>query len=348
MNRTEAIIIGAGPIGLELACVFKQLGLDYRQIDAGQVGQTVTWYPRQVRFFSSPDRIAIAGVPLTTVDQSKATREEYLAYLRSIVEQFDLHVQTYEKATRIERLDDGLRVHTERRGQTHQYDTRHVIVAIGDMHRPRQLGIEGEDLPHVSHYFEEPHKYFQQKLLIVGGKNSAVEAALRCHRAGAEVTISYRRADFDDHHVKYWLTPEIRSLIQHDQIAFHPETAPVRITPDHVTLAGVDSPGETTDVEADFVLLLTGYQMDATLFVEAGVELEGDNDSPTFDPKTMQTNVPGLYVAGTAAAGTQRQFKLFIENCHPHVERITRAITGEDAPPGTINPVARKIQLPES
>lgn len=320
----DVAIIGSGPIGLELAVNLKAAGVPYVHLEAGQIAQTVTWYPRQVRFFSSPERIAICGVPLNTPDQAKPSREEYLAYLRGIVEQFDLKINTFERVTAIRRDGDAFVLQTTTRSGTARYHARHVVFAIGDMHAPRRLNIPGEDLPHVSHYFDEPHRYFRQKLLVVGGKNSAVEAALRCHRAGANVTLCHRGATFDDKSIKYWLKPEIEWVIKSGQIRFLPGASPAAITPTHVTMQN----GE--QVEADFVLLLTGYVMDTTLLEQAGVELVGDNQAPKLDAGTMQTNVPGLFIAGTAAAGTQVRFRLFIENCHPHVVKIMRAITGGD------------------
>ncbi|HEX7010556.1 MAG TPA: NAD(P)-binding domain-containing protein [Phycisphaeraceae bacterium] len=351
--RTQVALIGAGPIGLELAVALKHMGVDYLHFDAGQVGQTVSWYPHQTRFFSSPERIAIAGVPLVTVDQSKATREEYLAYLRGIVEQFDLQIRTYERVERLERHDGGFLLHTRRHGQGHTYAAKQVVLAIGDMHRPRRLNIPGEDLEHVSHYFDEPHRYFRQRLLIVGGRNSAAEAALRCHRAGAQVALSYRRPAFDNKSIKYWILPELESLIRHKHIGFFPCTVPQRITPTHVTLGPSDQEGcpasaDPVDVPADFVLLLTGYVMDSSLLEQVGVELVGENRQPKLDPQTMQTNVPGLFVAGTAAGGTQVRFRLFIENCHPHVTRIIKAITGHTPPTHLVNQTATRFELPEA
>lgn len=332
MISTNVFLVGAGPIGLELASAFKLLKVDYLHVDAGQIGQTVTWYPRQVRFFSSPERIAIAGVPLPTVDQAKASREEYLTYLRGVVEQFDLKVQTYERVKTMQREHDGFVITTIRGGEEQTYRAQYVVLAIGDMHRPRRLNIPGEDLPHVSHYFDEPHCYFRNRLLIVGGRNSAVEAALRCQRAGAQVALSYRHAAFDRQAVKYWLLPEIELLIKSRKIAFYPNTAPTCITPRAVTLAPTQDTGDAVDVPADFVLLLVGYEMDASLFTQIGVQLRGENQAPVVDLESMQTNIPGLFVAGTAAAGTQVRFRLFIENCHPHVARIVRAITGHEPP----------------
>ncbi len=336
MDAHDVAIIGAGPIGIELAVALKDAGVDYIHLEAGAIGQTITWYPKQVRYFSSPDRIAIAGVPLNTPDQAKATREDYLAYLLGVVEQFDLPINTFEKIMQIKRDDNGFILTGKR-----DYLAKNVVFAIGDMHGPRKLDIPGEELPHVSHYFDEPHKFFRQKLLVVGGRNSAVEVALRCHRIGADVTISYRGDAFPDS-VKYWIKPEIEWLIETGKVRFLPNTAPTKITPTHITL----EPGG--DVEADFVLLLTGYVMDTTLLEQAGVDLVGENGAPKLDVETMQTNVPGLYVAGTAAAGTQVHFKLFIENCHPHVVKIVRALAGKD--PVHINPLgySRLHENPES
>ena len=355
IKHTDTLIVGAGPIGLELAVVLKAMGVDYRQVDAGQVGQTVSWYPRQVRFFSSPESIAIAGVPLGTSDQEKATREQYLAYLRNIVQQFELKVNTYERVMRVQKQGDSFLVQTRRGGEQQDYQAKHVVLAVGDMHHPQKLNIPGEDLDHVSHYFDEPHRYFGQKLLIVGGRNSAVETAIRCSRAGADVTLSYRRAAFDDKSVKYWLLPEIQALIKSGQVRYLPNTAPTRICGTHVRLVKTTHDGDIDstqddpmDVSANFVLLLTGYRMDTSLFEQSGVTLVGENRGPHFDPDTMMTNVPGLFVAGTAAAGTQKRFRLFIENCHPHVSKIVRSITGEDPPSGLINDAAKTYDLPES
>jgi bacillithiol disulfide reductase len=352
--ETEVLIVGAGPIGLELAVVLKAMGVKYEHIDAGQIGQTISWYPKQVRFFSSPERIAIAGVPLSTSNQEKATREQYLAYLRGIVQQFRLRVRTYERVNEIVSNADGFAVHTRRGDEDRHYQSRHVVIAIGDMHRPNKLNIPGEELDHVSHYFDEPHRYFAQKLLIVGGRNSAVETAIRCARAGAHVTLSYRKEKFDNTSVKYWLMPEIEAMIKSGQITYLPNTAPIRIENNHARLVPTDAQGkpqpdaEPINVPADFVLLMTGYEMDTSLLERAGIELVGENRGPKLDAETMMTNIPGLYVAGTAAAGTQKHFRLFIENCHPHVTKIVKSITGQDPPPGLVNDAARTYDLPES
>jgi thioredoxin reductase (NADPH) len=330
----DVAIVGAGPIGLELAVALKRAGIDYVHFEARQIGHTFSWWPPNTPFFSSPEFIAIAGVPIQSVDQARITGEAYLAYLRSVVEQFDLHVNTYERVLRAQRGEDGFTLRTSTRTGEREYCCRRLVLATGGMAAPKMLGIPGEDLPHVSHHLGDPHQYFRTKLLIVGGMNSALEAALRCWRAGADVTISYRRAKLGRGAAKRHLLAEVLMWIRRGRIAFLPETVPVEITPEHVVLApardGRRAEGELIRQAADFVLLATGFVADMGLFAQLGVELQGPRGVPTFSPDTMETNVPGLYVAGTAAGGTQEQYQLFIETCHDHVEKIAAVLS---APP---------------
>lgn len=344
-GHADVAVVGAGPIGLEIAVSLKQHGVNYLHFDARQIGYTISWFAPQTKFFSSNERIAIAGVPLHTTDQSKATREEYLNYLRTVVELHDLKVNTYEPITGIEREGEGFLLTTRRADATRRYRVRRIILATGGTDHPRKLDIPGEDLPHVSAYLRDPHTYFRTNVLIVGGKNSAVEAALRCHHAGARVAMSYRREQLPEQSIKYWLMPEMQSLFKTGKIASHFDTVPVAITRSHVTLQHRKT-GARFDVPADFVLLLIGYEQDNTLFKLAGVEIRGDCGAPVFDEATMETNVPGIYVAGTAVAGTQDKYRVFIENCHVHAERIVAAITGEKIPAS--KPLPEVEQLPES
>jgi thioredoxin reductase (NADPH) len=339
MNARVAIV-GAGPIGLELAIALKQRNISYLQFDAQQIGYTISWFAPQTRFFSSNERIAIGGVPLQTADQLKATREEYLTYLRRIVQQFDLRIHAYETVTDIRRVNGEFQLTTQSASGSHQCTVENIILATGGTAAPNHLNIPGEELPHVSHYFQDPHQYFQQKLLVIGGKNSAAEAAVRCHHAGADVSVSYRGKQFPSS-IKYWLLPEINGLIESKRVPAYFNTHPVRITPASVTLE--DNDGKRFDVAADFILLMTGYVADMTLFTKAGVALSSDRHAPEFNEKTMETNIPGLYVAGTAVAGTQERYAVFIENCHIHVQRIVAALT-EQAPPQP----AQTFQQPES
>jgi len=333
METTDTAVIGAGPIGLEVAIALKAAGIPYLHFDAGQIGSTIEWWAPQTRFFSSPERIAIAGVPLQTVDQAKASREEYLTYLREVARQFDLKVRTFERVSAIEPRGEGkgFLLSTSSQGQEHRYGATRVVLAIGDMHRPRRLNIPGEDLPHASHYFGDPHQYFGRRLLIVGGRNSAVEAAIRCFRVGAKVTICHRRPEFDGERIKYWLLPELKHLIKTGQVEHLPSSVCRSITRTAAAIAPADG-GDSRLIPFDVVLLLTGYEMDTALLESAGVELIGESRAPKHNPRTMETNIPGLFVAGTAAAGTQIRFKLFIENCHIHAAKIVAAITGREPP----------------
>lgn len=325
-DSTDVIIVGAGPIGLELGAAFKREGINYLQFDARQIADTISWFPLQTKFFSSNDRIAIAGVPLQTPDQSKCTREQYLAYLRTVAQQFDLKVNTYEPITNIGRRSGGFEVTTLPATGERRFMCRRLVLATGGTARARRLGVPGEDLPNVSTRLEDPHAYFQKRLLVVGGKNSAIEAALRCHHAGAYVSLNYRRNQLDPRSVKYWLLPEINGLISSGEVRGYFGSQPVRITPDVVVLQNAG--GEAIEVPADFVLLAIGYEADMSLCRLAGVELIGPCEKPVYNDATMETNVPGIYLAGTVTGGTQDKYTVFIENGHVHIDRIVKSITG--------------------
>ncbi|HVR42002.1 MAG TPA: NAD(P)-binding domain-containing protein [Thermoanaerobaculia bacterium] len=337
VTETDVLLVGAGPIGIEMAVALKAGGFEYAHLDAGQIGSTISWYAPQTHFFSSPERIEIAGVPLQTLDQTKATREEYLAYLRAVVLQFGLEIHTFERVGSIARGRDGT-FDAASRGPAgaRRWRARRVVLAIGDMHRPRLLGVPGEELPHVSHYFGDPHLYFRRRVLIVGGKNSAVEAAIRCVRVGAEVSLSYRGSELDAERVKFWLLPEIRSMIREGRVRFLPRSCVREIRGGSVVLGTPDRSADEAGirVDADAVLLLTGYEQDPDLFEQLGVTLEGERRAPRFDETTMETDLAGVFVAGTATAGTQLGgVREFIETSHVHVPRIVAALRGAAPPP---------------
>jgi thioredoxin reductase (NADPH) len=339
MRETDIVIIGAGPIGIELAAAIKQAGMDYLHLEAGQVGSTMQWWAPGTKYFSSPERIGIAGVPLIVADQEKANRENYLDYLRTVVGTHQLDIETYTRVLSIDKHNDAFVLHTARSfhgvggpdeqrfdastlSQLEPIRANRIVLAIGDMHTPRMLGIPGEDLPHVSHYLGDVHQYANQPVLIVGGKNSAVEAAIRLFRAGADVTMVHRGQWFDPDRIKYWLYPEIEYLIKKDKIRYIANANVTQITTKHATLDSGDQ------IEARFVLLLTGYVQNPDLFTQLGVELVGDDRKPRHDLKTMETNVPGVYVAGTGSAGTQSRTKVFIETSHVHIDRILASLQG--------------------
>jgi thioredoxin reductase (NADPH) len=319
----------------------KQAGIDYVHLDAGPAGTTMTWYPLQMQFHSNAERLAISGVPIQTADQQKVTREEFLAYLRAVVMQFDLRIRTYERVESIAIVERQAPSPVGADGQagapvpprrifelTTNRDViraEYVVLAIGAMHRPRLLGIPGEELPHVSHYFVEPHMYFGQRLVIVGGKNSAIEAAIRCQRAGAHVRLCYRGDDFDPSRVKFWLLPEMRSMLRDHRVRAILSATPIEIRERSIVL---QTPSGVVEEPADFVLSLTGYEQDTSLFEMAGINVKGKDQNPAYDEATMESNVPGIFIAGTAIAGSPvGHVRIIVEDCHVHVPRIVDAIT---------------------
>lgn len=341
---TEVAIIGGGPIGIELAIAFQRLGVDYKLFEAKQIGNEFTKWPPHTHFFSTNEHIALGGIPIQNMDQQSITGEAYLAYLRMVVEIFDLTLHTYEPVEKIDRTADNFMLTTSHRTGVRTYQAKYVVVAMGNMDKPRLLNIPGENLPHVTHYFPGPHPYFRNRLLIVGGKNSAIEAALRCWRAGVDVAHSYRRSDFDWDRIKPHLSGDIQDRHRKNEIKLHRSTIPVKITPSYVELAttddGMTPTGKTIRHFCDFVLLATGFVANMSLLHHAGVQLNGTVHKPTYDPETMESNVSGLFIAGTTAGGTQTTVTHYITTSHIHVERIVKAITGQTA--GSIGTISSR------
>lgn len=341
-TTVRVLIVGAGPIGLETAVELRRRGIETLNVDRGAVGAQIVDFPPAIRWFSGPERISIGGVPLETVSQEKATREEYLAYLRAVVRQFDLPVRTFESVESIERTSAGFEVRTRTRsGLARTIRAESIVLAVGGTARHRRLDIPGEDLPHVRREVGEPHWGLGRRVLVVGGRNSAADSAIRLWRAGAQVTISYRGEGVYPR-IKYWIRPELEACLRSGLIAARFRTMPVAIEPGAVRLQSLDD-GEIESIGVDDVLLQIGYEADGSLFETAGCRLDGEERAVAHDPNTMETSVPGLYVAGTAVAGTQGRFTVYIENSHVHAARIAAAIAGEPVPPTPELPV-----LPES
>jgi thioredoxin reductase (NADPH) len=352
-RHVDVAVVGGGPIGLELAAALQEVGTDYLLLEAHQIGHTISTWPRHTHFYSTAERIAIAGVPIPVNEHDHITGEQYLAYLRAVVQQFGLRINAYERVVTLKSSETGFRLGTETRTGEHAYHSQYVVLATGDMGMVNELGIPGENLSHVTHHLDDPHRYFGQRLLVVGGGNSALEFAARCWRAGAEVTLSYRRAQFNPLFVKSRLMEDFQTLTRENKITFLPQTSPVEISPTHVTLAQTQD-GRPTSKEriqhpADFVLLCTGYAADLRLFQQAGAVFEEACPEPAegptgrvpqFDEQTMETSVPGLYVAGTAASGEQARHRLFIETSHHHVTKIVKAISGRE--PTRVNTLVPK------
>jgi thioredoxin reductase (NADPH) len=343
LPETDVLLVGAGPIGLEMAAALKLAGIGYLHLEAGNIASTIGWYAPGTQIFSAPERLAIAGVPFQLSPQVRATREDYLNYLRTVVLLHKLDIRSYRRVVGIRRRGERFEVDIVRSdhgaGGPGEFErsTRpieavdervvcsRIILAIGDMHWPNLLGIPGEGLPHVSHWFEEPHRYFGRKVTIVGAKNSAAEAAVRLSRQGTFVTICHRGDDFDANRVKPWLLPELRLLVRESKMRFVPRVA-VQSIDTHAVHVRHES-GMIESIPSDDVLLLTGYRQNARLFEELGIELTGPGRTPSFDAETMESSVKNVYLAGTCSAGTQiGGVTAFVETSHVHVDRILRAL----------------------
>lgn len=325
MENAVVGIVGAGPLGLELAIALKQSGISYLHFEKGQIVQMIANFPPQTHFFSSSERIGIGDIPIQTINQQKCTREEYLAYIRSVVMHYGLVVNSYEEVQNVQLLPEkGFLLHTLS-GKGHQeYFVRFLVLATGGTAKPKMLGIPGEELPHVSSKMKDPHHYFQREVVIVGGKNSAAESALRCFAAGARVHLVHRRAEFSPEHVKYWLLPDLLKRIEVGDIRCHFSSELVAIQSDSVVVkkAGRE---QFEIIPADFVIKAIGFDADMRLFKELGATLSEEQQAVLHD-EWMQTTVPNLFVCGTAVAGTQTRYRIFIENTHLHIEKIMNAL----------------------
>jgi thioredoxin reductase (NADPH) len=324
MSVRDLLIIGAGPAGLAVAIAAAEAQLDYQVIEKGVLVNSIFNFPPQMTFFTTPDLLEIGKLPFVT-PYEKPTRHEALRYYRRVVDAYGLQIAFGEEVLAIEREEvDGHQAFVvdtrSARGVRRGRHARGVVLAIGYYDHPNRLDIPGEELPHVAHYYGDPHALYRQRVLIVGGKNSAAIAALELYRAGAQVTLVHRGATLSDR-IKYWIRPDIDNRIKEGSIAAHFDARVTEIRPTSaiVLLAS----GETREIGADAVLLLTGYHPDFDLMSGLGVTL-GDRRAPVFDPDTMETNVPGVYVAGGLVGGLDTG-AIFIENGRFHGEKIVHA-----------------------
>jgi thioredoxin reductase (NADPH) len=325
MHIRDVIIVGAGPAGLATAIAGSREGLDCGIVEKGALVNSLLHYPTEMVFFTTPELMEIGGLPFVS-PYDKPTRLEALRYYRRAADAYKLDVRFDETVAAVTRDDAGPRPHfivdlQSARGVRRPVHARFVVIATGAYDVPNMLGISGETLPHVSHYYTQPHPYFRKRVVVVGGKNSAAEAALDLYRAGASVVLVHRRAALGDS-IKYWVKPDIENRIREGSIAARFDTRIVEIRPTSVVL---DHGGGREELETDAVFLLTGYRSDTTLLRNAGVDINPDTCGPVFDPQTFETNVPGLYVAGAVVAGI-RSGTVFIENGRFHGQQVIDSI----------------------
>src|SRR5579859_6280405 len=313
----NTVIVGAGPIGLACAISAKRRGIDPLVIDAGAVAESIVRYPVGMTFFTTPERLEIGGHPLVCAG-AKATREEALKYYRGVVRAEGLRVRPYARLVSATRATSGLTCTVDTRLGPETITCDRLVLATGYFDHPNRLGVTGEDLPHVSHYFDEAHRSFGQDVVVVGGKNSAVEAALQLYRAGARVTLVYRGAAWPAS-VKYWLRPDLENRIAAKEIAARLGAHVVEITSRDLAIG--DAGGVRERLPADRVYALIGFHPDVELFRRVGIAFDEATGRPTLDAESLESSVPGIHVAGSATAGNKIS-EVFIENGRFDGERI--------------------------
>ena len=328
MNILDVLVIGAGPAGLATAIAATRAGLSCQVIEKGTLVNSLLHYPTEMVFFTTPELMEIGGMPFVS-PYDKPTRVEALRYYRRVADAYQLDV-VFDETVRAVAREPAPSV-----GSTFVVDTqsalgirrprhaRFVVMATGAYDVPNILGIPGEDLPHVSHYYTQPHPYFRKRVAIVGGKNSAAEAALDLYRAGSHVTLIHRKPVLGDS-IKYWVKPDIENRIRDGAVAARFNTRVVEIRPTEMLLER-ETDGTRESLPTDAVFLLTGYRADTALLRNAGVDINPETCGPVFDPETFETNVPRLYVAGAMVAGL-RSGTVFIENGRFHGQKVVEEI----------------------
>lgn len=312
MKDYDVLIIGAGPIGMACAIEAQKAGLSYVIVEKGALVNSLYNYPVFMTFFSTSQRLEIGGVPFVSINP-KPNRNEAVEYYRRVAEKFAMNIRLFERVEGVNPLPEGgFNVATSKQ----EYQVNQVIIATGFYDVPLLMDIPGEDLPKVTHYYKDPHLYAFQDVVVVGANNSAIDAALETYRKGANVTLVIRKDEIGPH-VKYWVRPDIENRIKEGSIKAYFNSEVLSITADQVK---IQTPEGTLDVKNDFVIAMTGYQPDFSMLKQLGLKLE-TNGQPFYNPETMESNLPGLYLAGVVCGGMDTH-KWFIENSRVHAEQI--------------------------
>jgi len=320
----DVLIVGAGPTGLACAVELQRHGFDYIVLDKGCVVNSLFRFPTQMIYFTTPELLEIGDLPLIC-EREKPSRIEALKYYRRVVDTCRLRVNQYEKVIAITGSDGEFLVETELQsdGQHRFYSSRKLIIATGYYDNPNLLGIPGEDLPKVSHYYNEAHPYYDREVAIIGAGNSAADAALELFRGGARVTLVHRRAGLDES-LKYWVAPDISNRIKNNEIRAIFNTLVTEITPTSIRLRHVET-REETELRNDFVFALIGYHADYEFLRRLGIRFHPETSKPVLDAETLESNIKGIYLAGVVIAGIDNN-KVFIENGRFHGKQIIDAL----------------------
>jgi len=325
MTSYDLLCIGAGPTGLATAIEAKRAGLRPLVIDKGCICNSLFHYPKHMVFFTTPELIEIGELPMVCTGE-KPTRVEALKYYRKCAEHDQLELRLYERVLTVEGADGRFVVHAEEAsGVRNTYHARKIVVATGYYDLPNLLGIPGEDLPHVSHYYTEPHPYWRKDVVVIGGKNSAAEAALDLYRAGARVILVHRGTELGST-IKYWVRPDIENRLKAGEVTGMLGTRVTRIEQGQVWVTSSNGGGSgERAIAADAVFALTGYHPDFDFLRAMGIQLDPTTNRPTMNPETHESNVPGIYLAGVVIGGNKTG-EIFIENGRFHGKQIVRAL----------------------
>jgi bacillithiol disulfide reductase len=314
---TDVLVVGAGPTGLACAIEAQRAGLRALVVDKGCLCNSLFHYPSNMTFFTTPELLEIGDIPFPSPN-AKPTRNEALEYYRNVAAHYDIPLLQYHLVEKITGRDHNFTVAlADRFARRHSLAARKIIVATGYYDLPNYLNIPGEDLPKVLHYYHDPHPYYDLDILVIGGKNSAAIGALDLWRHGARVTLIHRGPALHKH-VKYWILPDIENRIKNGEIAAHFHSSVLRIDQDTATLA---TPSGPLTIPNDYVFAMTGYHPDFDFLSSLGVHFEGKDRLPVCDPQSLESNVPGLYLAGVIVAGS-RTNEIFIENGRFHGRQI--------------------------
>jgi thioredoxin reductase (NADPH) len=317
----DAIVVGAGPTGLACAIEVQQRGLSVILLEKGCLVNSLYHYPPHMTFFTTPELLEIGNLPMTSI-REKPTRSEALKYYRRVTQHYRLDVRQYEKAERIEGEDGDFLVSTTRRaGRTGSHRARKIILATGYYDLPNRLNIPGEDLPKVMHYYYEPHPYYDMDVAVIGGKNSAAIAALELYWTGARVTLIHRYAELSGS-IKYWIKPNIENRLKNGEIQGYLNSTVEEITEDCLRLRTPEGPKW---LKNDFVFALIGYHPDIEFLRSIGIEFDPATQRPRTNPETLESDRPGVYLAGVLVAGMHTN-EIFIENGRFHGGQIAADI----------------------
>ncbi len=319
----DLAVVGAGPCGIAVGTAAATAGLRATLYDRGCITNSLVDYPYYMTFFSTARKLEIGDVPFS-IAASKPNRREALTYYRRVVEHYDLDVHQYEEITSIEGQRGDFLLHTKTRsGAEGTLRAKAVVVATGGFHEPNYLDVPGEDLPKVKHYYQEPYPFYDQDVLVVGAGNSSVESALETYRAGARVTMVHI-FDEIDRGVKPWVVPDIQNRLKNGEIEVYWRHRIQEIRLTSVILWNMDSE-ETVEIPNDWVLAMTGWRPDRHFISGLGIDIDDETGIPSHTPDTMESNVPGIYIAGVLAAGYNAN-KIFIENGKFHGPKIVEAV----------------------